>query len=152
MSFEKESKWQITVEKKRFNWTCILTPYKRQLFWTLVWRYQEWCGVQKNKKIALNIVLAMIAGPYQGIHIGLQNPLLFRIKTHNRDVWWYRWEVSKKKKENSLRYSKFFSKIYTQQGWVWIIIQKGTEIISHPVLVLFHLLLNLLKNCFAFLF
>lgn len=53
------------------------------------------------------------------------------------------------KKENSLRYSKFFSKIYIQQGWVWIIIQKGTEIINHPVLVLFLLLLNLLKNCFG---
>lgn len=54
---------------------------------------------------------------------------------------------NEQKKENSLRYSKFFSKTYTQQGWVWIIIQKGSEIISHPVLVLFHLLLNLLENC-----
>lgn len=56
---------------------------------------------------------------------------------------------SEQKRENSLRYSKFFSKIYTQQGWVWIITQKGTEIISHLVLASFHLLLNLLKNCFG---
>lgn len=29
MSFEKESKWQITM-KKMFNWISILTSYKRQ--------------------------------------------------------------------------------------------------------------------------
>lgn len=56
---------------------------------------------------------------------------------------------SERKKENCLRYSNFFSKIYTQQGWVRIIIQKGTEIISCPVLASFHFLLNLLKNCFG---